>query len=223
MRIESMMGTSARPFSVSAYSTRGGTSGKVGVHDALLLERPQPQAQRARRDPGQGALQLAESRAALRQVTDHESVHFPQTMSAVRQTGQSGFGTKPKDIARLHELKCVSANLDVPLLGAAHHRERQRRRRRRRARRTGRPCSPAAGHRRATSRSPRCRPAPRPGCRRHARTSRPSRSGSPTAARMRARRAGGRARRRAAAGRPPRRSRAPRSGAGARRRRGARG
>src|SRR3954467_5208047 len=47
------------------------------------------------------------------------SVHLPQTMSAVRQTGQSEFGTKAKDNARLHELKLLQRDLHVPLLGAA--------------------------------------------------------------------------------------------------------
>src|SRR4051794_36937367 len=40
--------------------------------DALLLERAQAQRERARADAGQRALELAEPRAALRQVTDDQ-------------------------------------------------------------------------------------------------------------------------------------------------------
>ena len=68
-----MIGNSARPFSVSAYSTRGGTSGKVlALDDALLLERAQAQRQRPRADPGERAFELAEAGVPLGQIADQQ-------------------------------------------------------------------------------------------------------------------------------------------------------
>ena len=93
-------------------------------------------------------------------------VHLPQTMSAVRQTGQSEFGTKPKDNAKLHELKCLIRCAAARPRRAPRSRAAARRpacRRRRRARRTGRPCPPANLSPARTSRSPRCRPGARGG------------------------------------------------------------
>ena len=71
--MSSISGTSASPFSVSAYSTRGGTSGiGVALDDPLLLQRPQAQRERARADPLQRALQLAEAAAAVGEVADQQ-------------------------------------------------------------------------------------------------------------------------------------------------------
>ena len=72
-----MIGSSARPFSVSWYSTRGGTSDVVALHDALLLEGAQAQRQRARADALQRALELAEPRVALGQVANEQQRPLP--------------------------------------------------------------------------------------------------------------------------------------------------
>ena len=72
-RIDSMIGTSARPFSVSSYSTRGGTSGNVwrATMPSSSSERRR-RLERPRRDALQRALELAEALAAVGQVADHE-------------------------------------------------------------------------------------------------------------------------------------------------------
>ena len=73
-RMSSISGSSARPFSVSEYSTRGGTSGKVcALDDRLLLERAKPQREGARGDARQGPLELTEARPAVGEVADHEN------------------------------------------------------------------------------------------------------------------------------------------------------
>src|ERR1044072_4925276 len=71
--MSSISGTSASPFSVSAYSTRGGTSGKV-CRAAMpsSLNAPQAQRQRAWADPLQRALQLTKTAAPGGQVTNDE-------------------------------------------------------------------------------------------------------------------------------------------------------
>ena len=209
-----MIGTSARPFSVSSYSTRGGTSGKVRAgDDALLLERAQPQRERARGDALERALQLAEARAALGEVADHQ-----QRPLAADDVGGAADGTvgvrhaTRHSIARLHKLKLGERDLDLALLGAADDGERQRaaappraRRRGRRSRVSGRP--PAATSEvaalEAGVRRRGCRPRRRARAGRRARAARRRRAGA-------ARRAAARARRRAAAGPAPRRRRAPR-------------
>ena len=93
-RIDSMIGTSARPFSVSSYSTRGGTSGKVwrATMPSSSSERRR-RLRRPRRDALQRALELAEALAAVGQVADHEERPLAADDSAVRQTGQSELGT----------------------------------------------------------------------------------------------------------------------------------
>ena len=76
--MSSISGSSAWPFSVSEYSTRGGHLGEgVTLDHALLLERAQPQRQRARRDAGERALELTESSATSGQVADHEDRPLP--------------------------------------------------------------------------------------------------------------------------------------------------
>src|SRR4051812_42605368 len=88
-----MIGTSARPFSVSEYSTRGGTSAKV-VRSTI------PSSSRARRrsESVRGLMpwsersssQKRERPSARSRITSR--VHLPQTTSAVRQTGQLSSG-----------------------------------------------------------------------------------------------------------------------------------
>src|SRR3954468_14078627 len=136
-----MIGTSARPFSVSAYSTRGGTSGNV-------VRRTMPSSSSARRrsdsvrgemPPSERSSSQKRERPSARSRT-MSSVHFPQTISAVRQTGQSGSGIAPQSSSRLHQLKwgyppdrgtgaarsSREAHLDVALLRAAQHPQDQR-------------------------------------------------------------------------------------------------
>src|SRR5919197_982992 len=88
-RIESMIGTSARPFSVSEYSTRGGTSANV-VRSTM----PSSSSARRRSERVRGLIpcsersssQKRERPSARSRITS--SVHLPQITSAVRQTGQ---------------------------------------------------------------------------------------------------------------------------------------
>jgi hypothetical protein len=82
----STIGSSARPFSVSAYSTRGEG---LTLHDALLLERAQAQGEGPGGDPGQGALQLAEAGLALREVADEQ-----QGPLAAHHLGGAADGTR---------------------------------------------------------------------------------------------------------------------------------
>ena len=68
-----MIGTSARPFSVSAYSTRGGTSGKVWRATMPSSSSARRRSESVRgRDALERALELAEARAALGEVADHQ-------------------------------------------------------------------------------------------------------------------------------------------------------
>src|SRR4051795_6114655 len=103
-----MIGTSARPLSVSAYSTRGGTSGNVCRSTMPSSSSARRRSERVRGEMPASERSSSQKRdrpSARSRITS--SVHFPQTMSAVRQTGQSELGTEPKDIARLHELKLL--------------------------------------------------------------------------------------------------------------------
>src|ERR687894_780686 len=117
--MDSTIGTSARPFSVSAYSTRGGTSGNVWRSTMPSSSSARRRSERVRGEMPAGdrsSSQKRERPSARSRITC--SVHFPQTMSAVRQTGHSEFSTEPKDIARLQELKLLQRYLEVALLGA---------------------------------------------------------------------------------------------------------
>jgi hypothetical protein len=88
-----MIGTSARPFSVSAYSTRGGTSGNV-----LRATMPSSSSARRRSESVRGEMPWSERSSSQKRARLSarsritSSVHLPQTMSAVRQTGQSELG-----------------------------------------------------------------------------------------------------------------------------------
>ena len=83
------------PSSVSAYSTRGGTSGNVS-----RATMPSSSSARRRSESVRGEMPSSERSSSqkrarlLGEVADHSSVHLPQTMSAVRQTGQSEFGMR---------------------------------------------------------------------------------------------------------------------------------
>src|SRR5207245_3995168 len=103
----SMIGSSARPLSVSAYSTRGGTSGNV-------WRATMPSSSRARRrsDSVRGLIPASERSSSQKREQPSarsrtsRSVHFPHTMSAVRHTGHvpleaiSAF-TLPTEVAGL--------------------------------------------------------------------------------------------------------------------------
>src|SRR3954454_15190652 len=86
-----MIGSSASPFSVRAYSTRGGTS-------AYVVRRTIPSSSSARRrsDRVRGLIPASERSSSQKRELPSErsrtsrSVHLPQTMSAVAQTGQLG-------------------------------------------------------------------------------------------------------------------------------------
>ena len=70
--MSSMIGSSARPFSVSAYSTRGGTSGNVWRSTIPCSSSARSlQRQGARADPGERAFQLAEARTTFGELS-HE-------------------------------------------------------------------------------------------------------------------------------------------------------
>src|SRR5918996_281141 len=130
-----MIGISALPFSVSAYSTRGGTSGNV-----WRSTMPSSSSARSRSESVRGEMPASERSSSQKRERLSarsrmmRSVHFPHTMSAVRQTGQSEFGIRTtQDTAKLHELKYVrrparsaERDLDRALLGAAKDAERER-------------------------------------------------------------------------------------------------
>src|SRR5215216_6142495 len=84
-----MIGTSARPFSVSAYSTRGGTSGKV-----VRSTTPCSSSARRRNDSVRGEIPSSErSSSQKRERPSARSrtkriVHFPPRTSAQALTGQ---------------------------------------------------------------------------------------------------------------------------------------
>ena len=83
-----MIGTSARPFSVSAYSTRGGTSEKVSRSTMPSSSSALSLSERVRGEIPFSERSSSQKRArpsARSRMT--RSVHFPQTMSAVRHTG----------------------------------------------------------------------------------------------------------------------------------------
>ena len=86
--MSSISGTSARPLTVSTYSTRGGTSGNV-----WRSTMPSSSSARRRNDSVRGLMpcrersssQKRERPSARSRITS--SVHFPHTISAVLQTG----------------------------------------------------------------------------------------------------------------------------------------
>src|SRR5919202_1852615 len=98
-----MIGISARPFGVSEYSTRGGTSAKVWRSTI-----PSSSSARRRRERVRGLMPESERSSSQKREQPSarsrtsSSVHLPQTTSAVRQTGQLGsFGIYPT----LYQLK----------------------------------------------------------------------------------------------------------------------
>src|ERR687898_3526804 len=110
----SMIGMRAWPFGVSEYSTRGGTSGNVWRSTMPSSSSARRRSERVRGEipaSDRSSSQNRERPSARSRITSR--VHLPQTMSAVRQTGQSEFDTEPKDIARLHELKLLQRDLEV--------------------------------------------------------------------------------------------------------------
>ena len=182
-----MIGTSARPFSVSAYSTRGGTSGNVWRATMPSSSSARSRSDSVRgRDAGERALELAEARAAVGEVADHE-----QRPLAAHDVGGPADGTigvrheravyrktSPTEVAQ------PSATSTVALVAAPHDAERQRAAGGRverveqvvdAAERRGPPAR--------TIRSPRASPARSAGLSSTTpRTSRPSRSGQPDGA-----------------------------------------
>src|SRR5689334_7477710 len=86
--MSSIRGASASPFSVSAYSTRGGTSGKV-----RRTTTPSSSSARRRRERVRGLIPSSDRSSSQKRLVPPsrsrmmKRVHLPQTMSAVRQTG----------------------------------------------------------------------------------------------------------------------------------------
>jgi hypothetical protein len=72
-----------RVLDVSAAGSTSGNLRGVALDDPLLLERPQPQRQRARADPRQRAFELTEARAALGQVAHQQQRPLAAHDSAV--------------------------------------------------------------------------------------------------------------------------------------------
>src|ERR1700722_4726975 len=86
--MSSTIGNRARPFSVSAYSTRGGTSGKVWRSTI-----PSSSRARNRNESVRGLMPANERSSSQKREQPSErsrtnrSVHLLQTISAVMQTG----------------------------------------------------------------------------------------------------------------------------------------
>src|SRR4051812_10868398 len=132
-----MIGTSARPFSVSAYSTRGGTSGNVArwTMPSSSSARRRSESVRGEIPPSERSSSQKRERPSARSRTIR-SVHFPQTISAVRQTGQSGSGICVPFYRNALRTEVTAGgaaprrlrerDLDVALLGPAHDAQRDR-------------------------------------------------------------------------------------------------
>jgi hypothetical protein len=92
--MSSISGTSASPFGVSEYSTRGGTSGKV-----CRSTMPCSSRARSRSDSVRGLMPDSERSSSQNRLRPSAKsritriVHLPQMMSAVAQTGQFGSAT----------------------------------------------------------------------------------------------------------------------------------
>src|SRR3954470_23940410 len=97
--MSSMSGIRARPFSVSAYSTRGGTAGYVARSTM-----PSSSSARRRSERVRGLMPARErSSSQKREQPSARSrtsrrVHLPQTTSAVRQTGHVGSPATPNTL-----------------------------------------------------------------------------------------------------------------------------
>src|SRR5690242_6793439 len=127
-----MIGTSARPFSVNSYSTRGGTSGNV-----RRVTMPSSSSARSRSESVRGEMPSSERSSSQKRARPSarsritRSVHLPHTMSAVRQTGQSELATHLFYLnASQTEVRfgqpCAGSgqrDRDVSLLRAPHHGE----------------------------------------------------------------------------------------------------
>src|ERR1700754_3363374 len=87
--MSSTSGTRASPFLVSAYSTRGGTSGKV-----WRSTMPSSSSARRRSERVRGLIPSSERSSSQKRALPSarsrisSRVHLPQTTSAVLQTGQ---------------------------------------------------------------------------------------------------------------------------------------
>ncbi len=118
-RMSSIIGSSARPLSVSAYSVARRQFGKLlALDDALLLKLPQAQRKRARADPRQRALKLTEARAAFIELTHDEQ--RPLGADDVSGPTDGAFGinshptTLPSEVTSQWRLPCAApSTLDV--------------------------------------------------------------------------------------------------------------
>ena len=206
-----MIGTSARPFSVSSYSTRGGTSGKV-----WRATMPSSSSARRRSESVRGEMPSSERSssqnrdAALGEVADHQqrplaaddvggatdgTVGVRHRTPVYRNTSRNEVTSGRRRPSR--SVRCRGPRVSVSERRSAGGSSASNRSS---MPRSGVPPAAAPAGRRA-----RARRAP-PGCRRprRARAGRRARAARPRRASA-ARRAAARARRRAAAARPPRR------------------
>src|SRR3954454_4711370 len=110
--MESMMGSRSRPFSVSWYSTRGGTSANVWRSTI-----PSSSSARRRSESVRGLMPASERSSSQKRDRPSERsrtssrVHLPQTTSAVRQTGHVGSPATPNTLPT--EARCSAAGLRV--------------------------------------------------------------------------------------------------------------
>src|SRR3954454_8026882 len=123
--MSSMIGSSALPLSVRAYSTRGGTSAWV-----WRSTMPASSSARRRRESVRGLMPASERSSSenrehpsARSRTS-SSVHLPQMISAVRQTGQVSStaiapNTLPSEVGQDRRFLCGAAVLG---LGQVVHR-----------------------------------------------------------------------------------------------------
>ena len=143
-----MIGTSARPFSVSAYSTRGGTSGNVWRATTPSSSSARRRSERVRGEmPCQRALELAEARAAVGEIADHE-----QRPLAADDVGGAADGT----IGVRHEGAVYRNTSRTEVAIRARRRRRAPRSRAARRARSSRPAASSASNRSSTE--PRARP-----------------------------------------------------------------
>src|SRR3954451_5996357 len=101
----------------------------VPLDDGLLLERPQPQRQRARADPRQRPLELAEPAPTLGQIADHEDRPLTADDVRGRADGARGIRHVGKSSPKLHFVKLCSggSTLSTSRSGSPAIRRRHRR------------------------------------------------------------------------------------------------
>src|SRR4249920_220993 len=119
--MSSTRGTRASPFSVSAYSTRGGTSGKVWRSTIPSSSRARKRSERVR-----GLIPFSERSSSQKRLEPSarsrmtRRVHLPQTTSAVRQTGQLALDAALIAWARRDRVDCVECLASTSVAASLH-------------------------------------------------------------------------------------------------------